>query len=77
MGKKKSNDIKSPLSKKAQKRTLRKSMLAEENRLAILRAPINSQNISKKNSTRRIEVVNGVVCTIGRYSRLYEDYDDK
>ena len=33
-----------------------------------------NKNVSNND---KIIIINGVVCTTGRYSRLYEDYDDK
>lgn len=38
--------------------------------------PIETSVHAKTNLHTHIQIVNGVVCTTGKYSRLHEDYDD-
>ena len=43
----------------------------------ILSKPIETSVHAKSNPNTHLQIVNGVVCSTGRYTRLYEDYDDK
>lgn len=54
-----------------------KAIVGDKDVLTVLRAPITPEVKTDQNSSLHIQIVNGVVCSTGRYSRLYEDYDDK
>lgn len=54
-----------------------KAIVGEKDLLAVLRTPVTPQVNPNVNSSGHIQIINGVVCSTGRYSRLYEDYDDK
>ena len=38
---------------------------------------IRDKSTQMSHPTHSIEVQNGVVCIVGRYAKLHEDYDDK
>ncbi|MDE5842675.1 MAG: hypothetical protein K2H35_02930 [Muribaculaceae bacterium] len=42
-----------------------------------LSKPIESSVHAKSTTHTHLQIINGVVCSTGRYSRLHEDYDDR
>ena len=54
-----------------------KPLVEEKDLLTVLRTPVIPSSNHYSNTAERIQIINGVVCSTGRYSRLYEDYDDK
>lgn len=63
--------------RKSVKKRLWKLQSAHENKLSILRAPVNPETKPTGKRQQKVEIINGMVTYSGRYSRLHEDYDDK